>query len=91
MNKAIWNSTEEWFYFLGNILVGVKVVFLLDCLLVLFLLKDKGVWAFLNKKKKISNRRSLLNNSIENNNIDKLDSQNKNIGFFFLQNRTTKK
>ena len=84
MNKAIWNSTEEWFYFLGNILVGVKVVFLLDCFLVLFLLKDKGVWAFLNqKKKKISNRGSLLNNSIENNNIDKLDSQNKNIGFFF--------
>ena len=35
------------------------------------------------KKKKISNRGSLLNNSIENNNIDKLDSQNKNIGFFF--------
>ena len=34
------------------------------------------------QKKKISNRRSLLNNSIENNNIDKLDSQNKNIGFF---------
>ena len=37
---------------------------------------------FEQKKKKISNRGSLLNNSIENNNIDKLDSQNKNIGFF---------
>ena len=46
---------------------------------------------FEQKKKKISNRGSLLNNNIENNNIDKLDSQNKNIGFFFLQNRTTKK
>ena len=52
MNKAIWNSTEEWSYFLGNILVGVKVIFLLDCPLVLSLLKDKGVWAFLKQKNK---------------------------------------
>ena len=52
MDKAIWNSTKEWSYFLGNILVGVRVIFLLDCLLVLSLLKHRGVEAFLNKKKK---------------------------------------
>ena len=58
MDKVIWKLigelkkklTGEWSYFLGNVLVGVRVVFLLDCLLVLFLLKYKGVGAFLNKK-----------------------------------------
>ena len=48
MDKAIWKSIGEWPYFLGNILVGVRVVFLLDCHLVLSLLKHKGVEPFLN-------------------------------------------
>ena len=42
--------TGEWSYFLGNVLVGVRVVFLLECLLILSLFKYKGVGAFLNKK-----------------------------------------
>ena len=50
MDKVIWKLTGEWSYFLGNVLVGVRVVFLPDYPLVLFLLKYKGVWAFLNKK-----------------------------------------
>ena len=37
-------------YLLGNVLVGVKVVFLPDCHLVLSLLKHKSAWAFLYKK-----------------------------------------
>ena len=62
MDKVIWKLirklkkkiTGEWSYFLGNILVGVRVIFLPDCPLVLFLLKYKGVGAFLNKKNKES-------------------------------------
>ena len=42
MDKAIWKSTEKWPYFLGNVLVGVRVVFLLDCHSVLSLLKHRG-------------------------------------------------
>ena len=60
MDKVIWKLigelkkklTGEWSYFLGNVLVGVRVVFLPDCPLVLFLLKYKDVRAFLNQKKK---------------------------------------
>ena len=58
MDKVIWNSTEEWTYFLGNILVE-------DCPLVLSLLKDKGVGAIFEPKKKIPNRGSLLNNNVD--------------------------
>ena len=36
--------------FLGNVLVGVRVVFLPDYPLVLSVLKHRGVVAFLNKK-----------------------------------------
>ena len=43
MNKLIWKSTGEWSYFLGNVLVKVRVVFLLDCSLVLSLLKHRDV------------------------------------------------
>ena len=52
MNKEIWKSIGEWPYFLGNILVGVRVVFLPDYPLVLSLLKHRGVRAFLNQLKK---------------------------------------
>ena len=51
MDKVIWKSTGEWPYFLGNVLVGVRVVFLSDCHLVLSVLKHKDVDAFLKKKK----------------------------------------
>ena len=50
MDKVIWKSTGEWPYFLGNILVRVRVVFLPNCLLVLSVLKHKDVDAFVNKK-----------------------------------------
>ena len=46
MNKSIWKLIREWSYFLGNVLVGVRVAFLLDCPLVLSLLKGH----FLTKK-----------------------------------------
>ena len=46
MDKSIWKLTGEWPYFLGNILVEVKVVFLLDCPLVLSLLKHRDVGTF---------------------------------------------
>ena len=49
--------------FLGNVLVEVIVVFLLDYPLVLSLLKHRGAGAFLNQKIKTPNRRNLLNNS----------------------------
>ena len=50
MDKIIWKSTEKWPYFLGNVLVGVRVVFLPDCPLILSLLKLWNVGLFLNKK-----------------------------------------
>ena len=48
MDKTIWKLTRNLSYFLGNILVGVRVVFLPDCPLILSLLKYKGVRVFLN-------------------------------------------
>ena len=39
-------------YFLGNVLVGVEVVFLPDYALVLSLLQHRGVGAFLNQQNK---------------------------------------
>ena len=51
MDKVIWKLTGEWLNFLGNVLVGVRVVFLLDCLLVLSLFKHRSIQGFLNKKK----------------------------------------
>ena len=48
VDKVIWKITEEWSYFLGNVLVGVRVAFLPECPLVLSLLKHRGVGAFLN-------------------------------------------
>ena len=48
MDKAIWKLTGEWSYFLGNVLVGVRVVFLPDYPLILSLLKYNGVGAFFN-------------------------------------------
>ena len=50
MDKIIWNSTKKWPYFLGNILVRVRVVYLPHCPLALSLLKDRGVEAFFNQK-----------------------------------------
>ena len=45
--------------------MGVKVIFLLNCPLVLSLLKHKSVRAFLNKKMRNPNRKNPLNNSID--------------------------
>ena len=50
MNKEVWKSTREWPYFLGNVLLEVKVVFLPDCPLILSILKHRDVEAFLNQK-----------------------------------------
>ena len=46
MDKLIWKSTEEWPYFLGNVLVEVRVVFLLNCPLILSLLKYRDVGTY---------------------------------------------
>ena len=46
MDKEIWKHTREWPLFLGNVLVGVRVIFLLDYPLVLSLLKYRNVGAF---------------------------------------------
>ena len=53
MNKSIWKLIGEWSYFLDNVLVGVRVAFLLDCPLVLSLLKHRAIGAFLNYKMRI--------------------------------------
>ena len=50
MTEVIWKLTGEWPYFLGNILIGVRVVSLLDCHFVLSLLKHRSVGVFLNQK-----------------------------------------
>ena len=50
MDKEIWKSIGKWPYFLGNILVGVRVVFLPDCSLILSLFKHMDIGIFLNKK-----------------------------------------
>ena len=47
MDKVIWKLTGNS-YFLDNILVGVRVTFLPDCSLILFLHKYKDVRVFLN-------------------------------------------
>ena len=46
MDKSIRKSTGEWPYFLGNVLVEVRVVFLPDCPLILSLLKHRDAGAF---------------------------------------------
>ena len=48
MDKAIRKLTGEWPYFLDNVLVGVRVVFLPNCPLVLSLHKYRSVGVFLN-------------------------------------------
>ena len=55
---------EECSYFVGNVLMQVRYVFLLDYHLVLSLLKPRGVGVFYNKKKKkkiCPSRENLLN------------------------------
>ena len=48
MDKTIWKLIGNLSYFLGNVFVGVRVVFLSDCPLILSLLKHRDVGAFLN-------------------------------------------
>ena len=47
----IKKKKKKWFYFVGNILVGVKDVFLLGSPLILSLLKTRDVEVYWNKKK----------------------------------------
>ena len=65
MDKVIWKLTREWPYFLGNVLVGVRVVFLPSCPVVLSLLKYRGIRAFLNKKNEEPKQEKPLNSSID--------------------------
>jgi len=58
---------KECSYFVGNVLVQIKYVFLQDYHLLLPLLKLRDVGLFYNNKKSGSNRGSSLNNSIDNN------------------------
>ena len=62
--------------------MGIRVAFLPNCPLVLSLFKHKGVEAFLNYKMRNPNRRSLLNNSIDN--IKKIKKKKKLLFFSFL-------
>ena len=60
MDKVIWKLIGKRPYFLGNILVGVKVIFLPNCPLVLSLHKHRGVGVFFNQKNKESKQKKLL-------------------------------
>ena len=55
----------ECSYFVGNILVQVRHVFLLNYPLVLSLLIPRKIWVFWNKKNSNPNRESSLNSSID--------------------------
>jgi len=44
VDKEILKLIRKWSYFVGNILVEVKDVYLLDCPLVLSLLKHRSAW-----------------------------------------------
>ena len=53
MDKIIWKSTGNGSYFLGNVLVRVKIVFLPNYPLVLSMHKHRGIGIFLNKKNEV--------------------------------------
>ena len=65
MDKVIWKLIENLSYFLGNILMGVRVAFLPDYSLILSLLKHRDIEAFWTKKMENSNRKNSLNSSID--------------------------
>ena len=50
VDKLFWKLRGKWSNFVGNVLVGFRVIFLPDCSLILSLLKHRGVWVFLNQK-----------------------------------------
>ena len=58
-------NVGEWTCFVSNILVGVKFFFLLNCPLVLSLLKSMGVRYFWTNKMFNPNRGSFLNSSMD--------------------------
>ena len=64
MDKVIWKPSREWSYFIGNILVQLKHVFLPDYPLLLSLLKHKSFRGIFEQKKSDSNRKNSLNSSI---------------------------
>ena len=57
---------DECSYFIGNVLVQVRYVFLSDYHLVLSLLKPRGVGIFWNQKNFGLNKGNPLNSSIDN-------------------------
>ena len=59
MDKTIWKLIGNLSYFLGNVLVGVRVTFLPNCPLILSLLKHRGVGYFWTKKWGIQTGESL--------------------------------
>ena len=59
MDKVIWKSTGEWPYFLGNVLVRVRVVFLPDCHLILSLFKHRGVEALKKEEEDLKQEKPL--------------------------------
>ena len=59
MDKTIWKSTGNGSYFLGNILVEVRVIYLPNYPLILSLHKYRDVEIFLNKKWNSQTRKSL--------------------------------
>ena len=58
---------EECFYFVGNVLVQVRHVFLSDYLLILSLLKPRSVEVIWNQKNPVQTEETPLNSSIEDN------------------------
>ena len=59
----LWKNglVEEYYYFVGIVLVQVRYVFLLYYLLVLSLFKPRDVGVFWNKKKSGPNRENVVN------------------------------
>ena len=59
MNKSIWKLIGKLSYFLGSVLVGIRVAFLSNYPLILSLLKHRGVGHFWTKKWEIQTRETL--------------------------------
>ena len=63
----LWRNglVGECFYFVGNVLVQVRHVFLPNYPLVLSLLKSRSVWGILEQKKSGPNKGNPLKSSID--------------------------
>ena len=65
MDKGIWKLIGEWPFFLDNVLVGVRIVFLPNYPLILSPLKHRSVRTFLNQENEESKQENPLNNIID--------------------------